>query len=122
MVALVGHQLGRVLRGRRRPDRRQVGLGRPERVGQGRGVTPIGGVDLRRDDRAGVEVDRVLGLVGEAGAAVLELGDPRVRVGRRGPLGVGQALALPLPVEPDEVLGRGCRDPALLRQTSNISR
>ena len=58
----------------------------------------------------------MLGLVGETGAPVLELGDPGLGIGRRGPLGVGQPLAFPLPVEPDQVLGRGRRDPALLRE------
>jgi hypothetical protein len=71
---------------------------------------------LGRDDRPRVEVDRVLRLVGKMGAAVLQLGDPRLRVARRSPLGVGQPLALPLAVEPDQVLGRGRRDPALLRE------
>src|SRR3954451_1301932 len=37
-------------------------------------VALISKVDLGRHDRAGVEVDRVLGLVGETGAAVLQLG------------------------------------------------
>ena len=58
----------------------------------------------------------MLGLVGEVRAAVLQLGDPGLGVGRRGPLGVRQPLALPLAVEPDQVLGRRRRDPALLRQ------
>ena len=57
MVALVRDQLGRVLRGRRRSDRGQVGLCGLERLRQGRGVTLIGRVDLGRDDGAGVEVD-----------------------------------------------------------------
>jgi hypothetical protein len=97
-------------------DRGQVGLGRLERVGQGRGVAPVGGVDLGGDDGAGVEVDRVLGLVGEAGAAVLQLGDPGL-----GSLGEVQSafdrpLAFALAVEPDQVLGRRRRDPARLGQ------
>src|SRR4051812_6266828 len=71
-------------------------------------------IDLGRDDRPGIQVDRVLRLVGETGAPVLELGDPGLGVGRRGPLGVRQPLAPPLPVEPDQVLGRRRRDPALL--------
>ena len=55
-----------------------------------------------------------MGLVGEAGAAVLQLGDPGLRIGRRGPVPIRQPLALTLAVEPDQVLGRGRRDPALL--------
>ena len=58
----------------------------------------------------------MLRLVGEARAPVLELGDPRLGVGRGDPLRVGQALAFPFPVEPDRVLGRGRCDPALLGQ------
>jgi hypothetical protein len=96
MVALVGDQLGRVLRPRGGIDRRQVGFGRLKRLGQGRGVAAVGGVDLGGDDGAGVEVDRVLGLVGEAGAAVLELGDPGLGIARRGPVRVREPLALRL--------------------------
>src|SRR4051812_34594609 len=51
----------------------------------GAGIAPVGGVDLGRHDRAGAEVDRVLRLAGQARAATLRLGDPRLRVGRRGP-------------------------------------
>ena len=75
VIALVGDQLGRILRGRGGIDRRQVGFGRLERARQGRGVAPIGGMDLGRDDGPGVEIDRMLGLVGQPGAAVLQLGD-----------------------------------------------
>jgi hypothetical protein len=117
MVALVGDQLGRVLRPRGGIDRRQVGFGRLKRLGQGRGVAAVGGVDLGGDDGAGVEVDRVLGLVGEAGAAVLELGDPGLGIARRGPVRVREPLAFALAVEPDQVLGRRRRDPARLGQT-----
>ena len=67
-------------------DRRQVGLGRLQRLRQGRGVAPVGGVDRGRDDGPGVEIDRVLGLVGEAGATVLQLGDPGFGIDRRGPV------------------------------------
>jgi len=105
VIALVGDQLARVLRARGRADRREVGLGRRRRRRQGRGVASVSGVDLGRDDGAGVEVDRVLRLVGQAGAAVLELGDPGLGVGRRSPLRVRQALARALAVEPDQVLG-----------------
>jgi hypothetical protein len=82
VIALVRDQLGRVLRRRGGVDRRQIGLGRLEHPWQGCGVAPVGGVDLRRDDGAGVQIDRVLGLVGEARAAVLEPGDPGLGIGR----------------------------------------
>ena len=58
----------------------------------------------------------MLGLVGQTGAAVLQLGDLGLGIGRRGPVRVGQPLALPLAVQPDQVVGRRRRDPALLRQ------
>ena len=67
--------------------------------------------------RVAAEIHRVLRLVGEARAAILQLGDPRLRIGRRRPLPVRQPLALPLAVEPDQVLGRRRRDAALLRQS-----
>ena len=59
----------------------------------------------------------MLGLVGEVRAPVLQLGDLGLGIGRRGPLRVRQPLALPLAVEPDQVLGRRRRDPALGGQT-----
>jgi hypothetical protein len=82
MVALVGDQLGRVLRRRGRLDRGQVGLGGVERRRQGRGVALVGEMALRGDDRPGVEIHRMLGLVGEMGPAVLQLGDPGLGIAR----------------------------------------
>src|SRR3954454_17157231 len=38
-------------------------------------------VHLGRDHRAGVQVHRMLGLVGQMRAAILQPGDPRVRIG-----------------------------------------
>ena len=93
MIALVRDQLGRIFRRRGGLDRRQIGCGRLERARQGRGVAPVGGVDLGRDDGAGVEIDRMLGLVGQPGTPVLHLGDLRLRVAWRGPVRVGQPLA-----------------------------
>ena len=58
----------------------------------------------------------MLGLVGQPGAAVLHLGDLGLRIRRRGPVRVGQPLAFALAVQPDQVLGRRRRDPALRRQ------
>src|SRR3954469_10479320 len=56
------------------------------------------------------------GFVGQAGAAVLQLGDPGLGIGRRGPLRVRQPLALALAVQPDQVLRPRRRDPAPLPQ------
>jgi hypothetical protein len=104
MIAFVGDQLGRRFRRRRRVDGGQVfGRGR-ERARQGRGVALVGGVHLGRDHRAGVEVQSVLGLVGEMRPAILQLGDLRVRVGRAFPVGVGQLLVLAGAVQPDQVI------------------
>ena len=116
MTALVRDQLGRVLGRRPGAGRRRVGLGRLQRLRQGRGVAPVGGVDLRRDDRPGLQIDRVLGLVGGRSgprtpidrAAILRRGDPRLGIGRRGPVRMGRPLAPALAVEPDPILGRGC--------------
>ena len=69
MIALVRDQLGRVFRRRGSIDRRQIGCGRLERARQGRGVALVGRVDLGRDDGAGVEIDRMLGFVGQPGTA-----------------------------------------------------
>ena len=52
-------------------------------------------MDRGRDDGAGIQIDRMLGLVGQPGAAVLHLGDPGLGVAWRGPVRVGQPLALP---------------------------
>ena len=82
MIAFVGDQLGRVRRRRRSVDCGQIGCGGLQRLRQGRGVTLIGRMNLRRDNGRGIEVDRMLGLVGQPGAAVLQLGDLGLRVGR----------------------------------------
>ena len=47
-------------------------------------------MDRRGHDDAGVEIDRVLRLVGQMRRSVLHLGDPGVRVGRTLPVGVRQ--------------------------------
>src|SRR3954470_1139925 len=63
MVALVGHQFGRVLGRRRRIDSGQVGGRTRQRFRQGGGVALVGLVHLDRHYRAGVEVHRMFGLV-----------------------------------------------------------
>ena len=72
-------------------------------------------MDRRGHDDAGVEVDRVLRLVGQMRRSVLHLGDPGVTVGRALPVGVRQRLALALPVEARQVLGARRVDAALFR-------
>ena len=142
MIALVGDQLGDQLGGvlarRRAAGRLETPGGRLQRGLERGGVATVGGLDLGRDDRCGVEVDRMLGLVGEPRAAVLEARDPGLRVARLAPkadLGgrpgaarrdgnvpagsgnrrvVEQALAA-LPAGVDEVRLRG--DSALYEQT-----
>jgi hypothetical protein len=54
----------------------------------GWGVVLVGFVQFDRDARAGVEVDRMLGLVGQTGTDILQLGDPRVGIDRAFPAGV----------------------------------
>ena len=98
-------------------DGGEVDFGRLERTRQGDGVALVGGMDLCRDDGPGVEIDRVLGLVGQPGAAILQLGDLGLWVRRREPVCVGQPLALALAIQPDQVVGRRGLDAAFLGQT-----
>ena len=122
VVAFVGHQLGRGLPRRGGIDGGEVDFGRLERTRQGRGVALVGGMDLRRDDGPGVEIDRVLGLVGQPGATILQLGDLGLWVRRREPVCVGQPLALALAIQPDQVVGRRGLDAAFLGQTLQLCR
>ena len=66
--------------------------------------------------RAGAQIHRVLGLVGQMGRAVLHLGDLGLGVALRDPVLVRELLALALAVQARQVLGRGCLDAALLGQ------
>ena len=79
-------------------------------------------MDRRGHDDAGVEVDRVLRLVGQMRRSVLHLGDPGVTVGRALPVGVRQRLALALPVEARQVLGARRVDAALFAIRVSIAR
>ncbi len=110
MVALVGDQFGRRRRARRCLDRVEMPRGARQRARQGGGVAAIGGVHLGRDHRAGVEVDRVLRLVRQPRAAVLQPGDARGRIGRACPLGIGElvalaGVALAGAIQPDQAVG-----------------
>ena len=66
--------------------------GRRHRVRDGRGIPLVGALDRHPDDGAGLQVDRVLGLVREVRAAVLHLRDARVGVVRMPPVGVAALL------------------------------
>ena len=63
---------------------------------------------------AGVEIDRVLGLVGEMRATVLQLGDLGLWIGLAGPLLVRQLLAFAGAVDADEIVRIRRLDAALL--------
>ena len=75
MVPFVGDQFARFLLGRRNADPRQVLLCRRQRALEPRCVAFIGRMKRCGDDDAGVEIDRVLGLVGEVRTTVFQLGD-----------------------------------------------
>ena len=88
------------LRSALQPNRVEVARGLAPSVGEScRRIAFVGRMDRRGHDDAGVEVDRVLRLVGQMRRSVLHLGDPGVTVGRALPVGVRQRLALALPVE-----------------------
>ncbi len=69
-------------------------------------------MQLGRHHRAGVQIHRVLGLVGQMRRAVLHLGDLGLGVALRNPIRVGKLLALALPLQTRQILGRGCLDAA----------
>ena len=116
MIAFVGHTFGWVLSRRRRVNAGKVLLGRRQRLGKRRRVALVGGVQLGRHHRAGVQIHRVLRLVGQMGRAVLHLGDLGLGVAPGNPVLVRELLALALAVQTRQVLGRGRLDTALLGQ------
>lgn len=59
-------------------------------------------MDLGGQESTGGEVDRVFGLVGEMGGAILHLGDAGVGIGCRLPVLIGQFLALAFAVKADD--------------------
>lgn len=93
MVALVGNQFARLVLPRCGIGLRQVLLCRRQRALDRRGVPVVGGMQRRRNDDPGVEIDRMLRLVGKMGATVFQLGDLGLRIGLAGPLLVRQLLA-----------------------------
>ena len=79
--------------------------GRRHRVRDGRGIPLVGALDRHPDDGAGLQVDRMLGLVREVRAAVLHLRDARVGVVRMPPVGVA-ALLRAGPIQPRQIRPR----------------
>jgi len=94
VVPFVGDQFARLVLRRCGIDLRQVLLRRGERALDRRGVPVIGGMERRRDDDAGIEIDGVLGLVGQVRPTVLQLGDLGLWIGPADPLLVRQLLTL----------------------------
>jgi hypothetical protein len=63
-----------------------------------RRVALISALHRDGDNRAGLEIDRVLGLVGQMRPAILHLRDSRVGIVWMGPIVIG-ALLLPFPID-----------------------
>jgi len=84
---------------------------------QRRRVALIGRMNLGRHNRSRLQINGVLGLVGQMGATVLHLGDFRVRVVGVVPLVVAALLALPLTVQTGQVLRTRRLDPRGLGQS-----
>ena len=103
------------LRDPRRADRLDLLGGRDERVDQGRRVARTRVLHRHAHDGACVQVDRMLGGVRQMRAAVLHLGDLRVRIVRVGPVRV-RALLLAGPVEPGQLGARRGREAGRLGQ------
>ena len=105
-----------LVKGERHIHRLEVCLGRRQGLGKRCRIALVGRVQLRRHHRAGVQIHRVLGLVGQVRGAVLHLGDLGLGVAPGNPVLVRELLALALAVQTRQVLSRGCLDTALLGQ------
>jgi hypothetical protein len=79
-------------------------------------------VNRRRHDHAGVEIDRMFGLVGEMRRAVLHLGDLRLSIGLARPILVRELLTFALTVESDQIVDVGVSTPLSLAIRVSISR
>jgi hypothetical protein len=88
-------------------------------LGQGffdrRRVALVGGLQCHGNHRARLQIDRMLGFVGQMGGAILHLGDPRIRVARTHPLRVGHLL-LTFPVQLRQLFPARLLQPGLLGQ------
>src|SRR5271166_1590964 len=115
MIALVGDQHAGLVLARREADLAEIARSDFEGRRKRRRVAFVGRMDRRRHHDAGVEIDRVLGLVGQMRRPILHPGDLRLGVGRALPVRVRQRLALALAVEARQILGAGRVDPALFR-------
>jgi hypothetical protein len=89
--------------GGRRPHRREMLDGAGKCARHGRPVALIGGMEVRRDHSARVEVHCVLRLVDQTRAPIFQLGDPGIRIGRTFPVRVGLLLPFAVAVEPDQI-------------------
>ena len=70
-----------------------------------RRVAGVRALQRDRDNRAGLQIDGVLGFVGQMRPAILHLRDLRIGIGRVRPVFV-RRLLLPLPIQPRQVLAR----------------
>jgi hypothetical protein len=89
-------QFARLLICRRRADLCQVLLRRRQGAAERRRLAVVGGMERGRDDDAGVEIDRMLGLVGQPCPTVFQLGDLGLWIGLANPLFVRSLLPLRL--------------------------
>ena len=114
MVAFVRNDLRRSRAYRRTTDVGKILPGGFERLADRRRVPLVGLVDIGGDNRSGVQVHGVFGLVGEVGAAILHLGNPRVLVALRLPVLVRKLFALALAIHAGQLFTGRRLDPAVL--------
>lgn len=81
---------------------------RRQRARQCRRVAFVGRVDRCPHDKAGVEVDHVLGLVSQMRRPILHPLDLRFGIDRTSPVLVGQFLAFAGAIEPGEIVDGFC--------------
>ena len=98
--------------GRHRLD---VLRGFDQRLDARRRVALVGVLDRDRDDRPGLEIDGMLGFVGQVGAMILHLRDLCVGIVRMRSV-VVRPFLLPLPIDPRQVLAGRRLDTRSLRQ------
>src|SRR5206468_3596787 len=96
VIALVGHYVLDFLLAARLA---KIGLGLVDAIFQSRRVVLVGMVHLGGQNHFGIQVDHVLGLVGQVCRAVFHAGDASVRVGFAHPLFIGDLLVFPLFIE-----------------------
>lgn len=80
-----------------------------QRLAAGRRVALVGILHRHRDDRTGLEIDGVLGLVGQVRPPILHLGDLRVGILWMGPI-VVRPFPLPLSVNTGQIRPGRCLD------------